>query len=86
MPSSTIHKAAGLTVPGHSMILPGTIPEIPISHEWSRQLERPPDHILYGGRPYGGFVNSATGGVCPGGGEVVCLGGVCSGGVSPTPP
>ena len=35
----TIHKAAGLTVPGHSMILPGTIPETPISREWSRRLE-----------------------------------------------
>ena len=38
---SAIHKAAGLTVPGHSMILPGTISETPISHEWSPQLERP---------------------------------------------
>ena len=38
---SAIHKAAGLTVPGHSMILPGTIPETPISREWSRQLEWP---------------------------------------------
>ena len=25
--------------PGHSMILPGTIPETPISREWSQQLE-----------------------------------------------
>ena len=24
---STVHKAAGLTVPGHSITLPGTIPE-----------------------------------------------------------
>ena len=39
-PNSTIHKAAGLTVPGHSMILPGTIPETPISCEWSWWLER----------------------------------------------
>ena len=58
--SSAIHKAAGLTVPGRSMILPGTIPETPISREWSQQLEHPPDHVLYGGRPYGGFVNSAV--------------------------
>ena len=42
------------------MILPGTIPETPISCEWSRQLEHPPDHVLYVGRPYGGFVNSAV--------------------------
>ena len=34
---SAIHKAAGLTVPGRSMILPGTIPETPISREWSRR-------------------------------------------------
>ena len=32
--NSAIHKATGLTVPGHSMTLPGTIPETPISHEW----------------------------------------------------
>ena len=38
---SAIHKAASLTVPGHSMILPGTIPETRISREWSRQLEQP---------------------------------------------
>ena len=42
------------------MIFPGTIPETPISREWSRRLERPPDHVLYGGRPYGGFVNSTV--------------------------
>ena len=36
---STIHKADGLTVPGHSMILPGTIPETPISREWIWWLE-----------------------------------------------
>ena len=47
-------------VPGRSMILPGTIPETPISREWSRQLEHPPDHALYGSRPYSGFVNSAV--------------------------
>ena len=61
---SAIHKAAGLTVPGCSMILPGTIPEIPISREWSQRLERPPDQVLYGGRPYGGFVNSAVCQLC----------------------
>ena len=33
-------------VPGRSMILPGTIPETPISREWSWQLERPPVIIL----------------------------------------
>ena len=47
-------------VPGRSMILPGTIPETTISCEWSWQLKRPPDHVLYGSRLYGGFVNSAV--------------------------
>ena len=31
--NSAIHKAAGLTVPSSSMILPGTIPVTPISRE-----------------------------------------------------
>ena len=35
--NSAIHKAAGLMVPSRSIILPGTIPETPISREWSRQ-------------------------------------------------
>ena len=58
---STIHKAAGLTVPGRSMILPGTIPETPISREWSRRLERPLGVVPTAGRmPTSGFVNSAV--------------------------
>ena len=36
---SALHKAVGLTVQGHSMILPGTIPETYISREWSRRQE-----------------------------------------------
>ena len=39
--NSAIHKAAGLTVPGSSMILPGTIPETPISCGRSWWLEQP---------------------------------------------
>ena len=59
--NSAIHKTAGLTVPGCSMILPGTIPEIPISHECSRWLERPLGVVPTAGRtPTGGFVNSAV--------------------------
>ena len=57
-PNSAIHKAASLIVPGRSLILPGTIPETPISPEWSRWLERP-----RGGpsnRRPDGFVNSAV--------------------------
>ena len=58
---SPIHKAAGLTVPGRSMILPGTIPETSISREWSRRLERPLGVVSTAGRtPTGGFVNSAV--------------------------
>ena len=58
---SAIHKAAGLMVPGHSMILPGTIPETPISHEWSWRLERPLGVIPTADRtPTGSFVNSTV--------------------------
>ena len=32
--SSVIHQSAGLTVPGRSVTLPGTIPQTPIGHEW----------------------------------------------------
>ena len=46
-----IHMAAGLTVPGHSMILPGTIPESPISHEWSRRQERVSEVVPTGRTP-----------------------------------
>ena len=60
---STIHKAAGLTVPGRSMILPGTVPETPISREWSQWLEQRLGVIPTAGRtPTGGFVNSAVNG------------------------
>ena len=60
-PNSAIHKAAGLTVPGHSMILPGTIPETHISCEWSWWLEQPLGVVPIAGRtPTGGFVNSAV--------------------------
>ena len=31
--SRVIHEATGLTAPGHSMALTGTIPENPLSHE-----------------------------------------------------
>ena len=41
------------------MILPGTIPETPISHEWSWRLERPWGSFQPGERLAGGFVNSA---------------------------
>ena len=61
--NSAIHKAAGLTVPGHSMILPGTIPETPISHECSRDWNGPWGRFQPGRTPTGGFVNSA-GNVC----------------------
>ena len=59
--NSTIRKAASLTIPSGSMILPGTIPETPISREWSRWLERPLGVVPTAGRtPTGSFVNSAV--------------------------
>ena len=47
--------------PHSSMILPGTIPETPISCEWSQRLEWPLGVVPTTGRtPTGGFVNSAV--------------------------
>ena len=46
---------AGLVVPGRSMILPGTIPETPISCECSHRQEQVSEIVLTGG-----FVNSAV--------------------------
>ena len=58
---SAIHKAAGLTVPDRSMILPSAIPETPISREWSWRLERPLGVIPTAGRtPTSSFVNSTV--------------------------
>ena len=48
--NSAIHKTTGLTVPGRSVILPGTIPETSISREWSRRLERPLGVVPTAGR------------------------------------
>ena len=46
---------------GHSMILPGTIPETPISPEWSWWLEWPLGVVPTASRmPTDGFVNSAV--------------------------
>ena len=45
-------------VAGHSMILPGTIPETPISREWSQRLEQSLGVVPTGERHAGGFVNS----------------------------
>ena len=39
--NSAIHKATSLTVPSHSMTLPGTIPENLLSHERGQRLEQP---------------------------------------------
>ena len=51
--NSTIHKAAGSLVTGHSL-QNGKV------SMGNCHTERPPDPILYGGRPSGGFVNSAV--------------------------
>ena len=38
--NDAIHKATGLTVPGHSMTLPGTFPENLLTHVWGQWLEQ----------------------------------------------
>ena len=56
-PYSVIHKAAGLTVPSHSMILPGTTP---INPEQSRWLEQVSEVVPTGECLASGFVNTAA--------------------------
>ena len=55
--TALIHKAAGLTVHGRSTGLPGIIPKISKETAVQNALQTP---LLYGGRPYGGFVNRAV--------------------------
>ena len=62
--NSAIHKAAGLMVPGRSMILPGTIPETPVSHEWSHGWNGPWGSFQQGERLAGDFLNSAVRVIC----------------------
>ena len=50
---SPIHKAAGSLVTGRSL-------KNGKMSMGNRHTERPPDPVLYGGRPSGGFVNSAV--------------------------
>ena len=59
--NSVIHKAAGLTVPGRSMTLPGTIPENLLSCEWGQWLELSLRVVPAAGRMLDGdFVNRAV--------------------------
>ena len=51
--NSPIHKAAGSLVTGRSL-------QNGKMSMGNRRTERPPDPILYGGRPSGGFVNRAA--------------------------
>ena len=51
--NSPIHKAAGSLVTGHSL-------QNGKMSMGNRCTERPPDPVLYGGRPSGSFVNSAV--------------------------
>ena len=60
--NSAIRKAAGLTVPGHSMILPGTVPETPISHEWEPSTGMVSEIVHTGECLAGTFVNSTVNG------------------------
>ena len=55
--NSAIHKAAGLTVPGRSMILTGTIPLEHKSVHW--QLMGAAGRNNLGGVPAGGFGGTA---------------------------
>ena len=56
---SAIHKAAGLTVPGHSMISIGTIPVEHKSVHWLSMGATGRNH-LRGGIPAGSFVGTAV--------------------------
>ena len=51
--NSPIHKAAGSLVTGRSL-------QNGKMSMGNRHTEQPPDPILYGGRPSGGFVNRAV--------------------------
>ena len=51
--TSPIHKAAGSLVTGRSL-------QNGKMSMGNHHTERPPDPVLYGGRPSGGFVNSAV--------------------------
>ena len=55
---SSIHKAAGLMAPSHSIHLTGTIigewKNCLLSIEWSHQQERSLETVLSGGRQSGG--------------------------------
>ena len=51
--NSPIHKAAGSLVTGRSL-------QNGKMSMGNRHTERPPDPVLYGGRPSGGFVNRAV--------------------------
>ena len=50
---SSIHKAAGSLVTGRSL-------QNGKMSMGNSRTERPPDSVLYGGRPSGGFVNCAV--------------------------
>ena len=62
--NSPIHKAAGRAVPGFAWYNSCGTEKCPLAVNGSRQQERPPEVVLYGGRPYGGFVNSAVNTAC----------------------
>ena len=57
---SAIYKAAGRAVPGFAWYNSCGTEKCPLAVNGSRRQERPPEVVLYGGRPYGGFVNSAV--------------------------
>ena len=58
--NSAIHKAASRAVPGFAWYDSCRTEKCPLAVNGSRRQERPPEVVLYGGRPYGSFVNSAV--------------------------
>ena len=58
--NSAIHKAAGRAVPGFAWYISCETEKCPLAVNGSRRQERPPKVVLYGSRPYCGFVNSAV--------------------------
>ena len=58
--NSAIHKATGRAVPGFASYNYCGTEKCPLAVNGSHRQERPPEVVLYGGRPYGGFVNSAV--------------------------
>ena len=58
--NSAIHKAAGKAVPSFAWYNSCGTEKCPLAVNGSRRQEWPPEVVLYGGKPYSSFVNSAV--------------------------